>query len=194
MARRKWAVPLLNEFYPSNPSLLGLNRNRGECILVRLRRPQNKNSFFSYDAILHTLLHELCHIERGPHDAAFYSLLDALVAEAENIAPQNSEPTGRGYRLGDWSTRTVPRARAGAAAADAAARRARIQALMGSGRLGGDVGRMHTARSARELAVEAAERRRRDDVWCQNAADEVIDVDALDSSPVDHTDDIITID
>lgn len=38
-----------------------------------------------YESILGTMLHELAHIVRGPHDAVFYKLLDELKAECEEL-------------------------------------------------------------------------------------------------------------
>jgi hypothetical protein len=48
----------------------------------RLRRAGEPGAFLPYESILGTLLHELAHNTRGPHDAAFYALLDALTAGA----------------------------------------------------------------------------------------------------------------
>jgi hypothetical protein len=81
MLKRQWRVQLLVEFYPANPSLLGLNVNRREKICVRLRLPEDANAFFPLEHVVGTLLHELAHIVRGPHDAAFYKLLDELTGE-----------------------------------------------------------------------------------------------------------------
>ena len=47
---------------------------------MRLRRPRDEASFYDYDFVLGTMLHELAHNIRGPHDAAFYKLLDELKA------------------------------------------------------------------------------------------------------------------
>jgi DNA-dependent metalloprotease WSS1 len=207
MAKRKWAVPIVKEFYPTNGNLLGLNVNGGESIMVRLRRPSSKASFYDYGSILHTLLHELVHIECGPHNAAFYKLLDVLVAEAEKLpdpgtagGAESNAFAGPGARLGDWSHRTVPLASAREAAAAAAAKRAQKQALMGSGVLGGGGGSgvIWGTVDPRVMAGLAAERRARDDVWCPRgntstvegdvAGDaflDVIDVDTDDSYDVD---------
>lgn len=37
LQRRKWKIKYLNEFYPTNSSLHGLNINRGYTIKIRLR-------------------------------------------------------------------------------------------------------------------------------------------------------------
>lgn len=168
MVKRKWSVPVVSEFYPADPRLLGLNINAGQAIRIRLRRPSSRAAFFPFEAILHTLLHELAHIERGPHDAAFYRLLDELVAEAERLPARGASGSpadvGAGRRLD--GARAVPRRQAASAAARAAERRQQKQGIMGSGRLGGDAHGLAAVCSPAELAVAAAERRRKDDVWC----------------------------
>eukprot|EP00730_Choanoeca_flexa_P005283 TRINITY_DN11918_c0_g2_i7.p2 TRINITY_DN11918_c0_g2~~TRINITY_DN11918_c0_g2_i7.p2 ORF type:complete len:186 (+),score=27.28 TRINITY_DN11918_c0_g2_i7:161-718(+) len=89
MAKRSWKVTLLVEFFPNNPNLLGLNVNRTQKICVRLRPHRNPRSFYPYEDILDTgfstLLHELAHIVRGPHDTVFYKQLDELKDEAETL-------------------------------------------------------------------------------------------------------------
>jgi DNA-dependent metalloprotease WSS1 len=137
-------VPIVKEFYPANRSLLGLNVNDDESIMVRLRRSSSNASFYDYGCILQTLLHELVHIKCGPHNAAFYKLLDVLVAEAEMLPDpgtagraESNAFAGTGACLEDWSHRTVPLASAREATAAAAARRTKKQELMGSEVLGG---------------------------------------------------------
>lgn len=174
MARRKWEVPVLREFFPESRQLLGLNVNSGQSIMIRVRRPCDSSQFFDYEAVLHTLLHELAHIECGPHDASFYKLLDELQTDAAKTQrPSNSASSaisqmGTGRTLGGWRTANLPRHRAAAAAAAAAEKRARQKSIMGSGRLGGDSAGVHRLCDPRELAVAAAERRKLDDVWCRN--------------------------
>lgn len=81
---------------PSNPSLLGLNVNRGEEIRIRLRFPHNERVFFPYEHLVGTMLHELTHIVHGPHDAKFYSLL----GELEKVSIDSTESSkGKGF----WS-------------------------------------------------------------------------------------------
>lgn len=173
MARRKWAVPLLNEFYPQTPNLLGLNHNHGERIDIRLRSPSNPRSFLPYSSILGTLLHELAHIDVGPHNAAFYKLLDALKRECEQLMAAGNDGrrgasfAGAGKRLGDWSNTTVPRHLAREKALLAAEKRYKISSIMsrGGGRLGGST-EVFRVCDPREMALAAAERRRMDDIWC----------------------------
>ncbi|KAF7055895.1 hypothetical protein CFC21_063369 [Triticum aestivum] len=78
MRRRKWRVKVLSEFSPKNPRLLGLNVNRGVEVKLRLRRDGRDLDFIPYEEVLDTMLHELAHNARGPHDAQFYKLWDEL--------------------------------------------------------------------------------------------------------------------
>lgn len=63
---------------PRNPRLLGLNVGAGVEVKLRLRRAGRDHDFIPYEEVLDTMLHELCHNERGPHDAQFYKLWDEL--------------------------------------------------------------------------------------------------------------------
>lgn len=57
---------------------MGVNIAGGQEIKLRIRRPNSEWDFFPYEQILDTMLHELCHIVHGPHNADFYNLLDEL--------------------------------------------------------------------------------------------------------------------
>lgn len=63
---------------PRSPRLLGLNVGKGIEVKLRLRRDGRDLDFIPYEEVLDTMLHELCHNERGPHDAQFYKLWDEL--------------------------------------------------------------------------------------------------------------------
>ncbi|KAK5772397.1 hypothetical protein PVK06_048685 [Gossypium arboreum] len=78
MRKHKWRVKLLSEFYSNNPALLGLNVGAGIHVKLRLRRPNRDWDFYSFDQVLDTMLHELCHNAHGPHNASFYKLWDEL--------------------------------------------------------------------------------------------------------------------
>jgi hypothetical protein len=58
--------------------LLGLNVNRGAEVKLRLRPDGRDNEFMPYEEVLDTMLHELAHNARSPHDAQFYKLWDEL--------------------------------------------------------------------------------------------------------------------
>ncbi|GFR51103.1 hypothetical protein Agub_g13432, partial [Astrephomene gubernaculifera] len=101
MRRREWRVPLLSEFFPANPNLLGLNIGGGggrtREIKVRLRPARDPDSFLPYESLLGTMLHELVHNVRGPHDRSFYSLLDELSGECEELLAAGVGGTGVGF-------------------------------------------------------------------------------------------------
>ena len=219
MARRKWAVPLLNEFYPSAPNLLGLNQGHGQKIFIRLRSPSNRDMFLSYESILGTLLHELVHIEVGPHNQKFYALLDELQNECDELIVKGNDGKsgkasgtfeGQGNKLGGWGTTNVPRHLVPQRAAQAAQRRQRIASIMShgtGGRLGGGTAEIARICDPREMALAAAERRRLDDERCASHRENfivsdaevppttIIDVDAEETSQQKSTDieDIIVI-
>ncbi|RZL06532.1 MAG: hypothetical protein EOO62_18705, partial [Hymenobacter sp.] len=60
----------------------GLNIGGGggatQEIKVRVRKAEDDAAFYPYDFILGTMLHEIAHNVYGPHDAAFYKMLDML--------------------------------------------------------------------------------------------------------------------
>lgn len=57
MKAHGWHLPVLQEFFPKNPSLLGMNMNAGSKIFIRLRHPFSPNSFLDLDSLLHTSTH-----------------------------------------------------------------------------------------------------------------------------------------
>eukprot|EP00177_Eucheuma_denticulatum_P005717 GFKZ01010420.1.p1 GENE.GFKZ01010420.1~~GFKZ01010420.1.p1 ORF type:complete len:298 (+),score=32.86 GFKZ01010420.1:289-1182(+) len=190
MAKRRWSVPLLAEFYPPQPNLLGLNHNHGQKIEVRLRSPRSPTTFLPYESILGTLLHELAHIQVGPHNAQFYALLDQLKQECDQLIHRNNDGTntftGHGHRIGYPQLNPLPKYKARQRALNAAENRRRTNTIMnrtGSAgrRLGGDTHHIACLCDPREMALAAAERRKADDAWCGSANDdnviEVIDLD-----------------
>lgn len=56
----------------------GLNIDGGREIKIRLIELGSKDQYLPYEAIIGTMLHELCHNEVGPHNAQFYKLLDQI--------------------------------------------------------------------------------------------------------------------
>jgi hypothetical protein len=96
MRKRQWTVKQLSEFLPSNPNLLGLNVNRGAEVKIRLRRAGD-GGFYDFNHVLGTMLHELVHIVHGPHNAAFYKLLDELWEEAEALMDKGQGGSGAGF-------------------------------------------------------------------------------------------------
>lgn len=62
--------------------LLGLNRNRGEVIELRLRTDAY-DGYRDYKTIRNTLCHELAHNVHGPHDRKFWDLCHQIEREVQ---------------------------------------------------------------------------------------------------------------
>ncbi|UKZ49403.1 hypothetical protein TrVGV298_003650 [Trichoderma virens] len=164
MRSRGWKVGELVEFYPNQHNLLGLNVNRGMRICLRLRYPQDQNQFLPTESIVDTMLHELCHIVHGPHDAKFHALWDQLRDEWQGLLFKGYTGEGflsEGHRLGGRQalpTHEVQRL----ARAAAEKRKAHEQLTRGSGQRlgGGDISRPpRPGRNLRQAAAAAAEKR-----------------------------------
>ncbi|KAF2085606.1 WLM-domain-containing protein [Saccharata proteae CBS 121410] len=169
MRKRGWRVGTLCEFLPDNPALLGLNINRTARICVRLRYTPDPKQFLSYDAVLDTLLHELCHIVWGPHDANFHALWDEL--REEHYSLKRSGYTGEGFlstghKLGG---KRLPPTEARRQAALAAANRRALSS--GSGRkLGGAA--VQNGADMRKVIADAATRRTQITKGCASGTQE----------------------
>ncbi|KAJ1907567.1 hypothetical protein LPJ81_000665 [Coemansia sp. IMI 209127] len=184
MQKRGWKVTKLREFYPRNASLLGLNVNRGLEVRIRLRPAHDNSQFLRYEDLLGTMLHELVHIVRSPHDAEFYRMLDELKAEAEVLLAQGYTGDGffsDGRKLGAGIAHNVPLHMQREKTLQSIEARKRLQKLGLGGpprKLGGgsDLVGMQLAATARQqrytpaqMAAMAAERRWRDEKWCGEA-------------------------
>ncbi|KAF2182731.1 WLM-domain-containing protein [Zopfia rhizophila CBS 207.26] len=87
MRIHKFSVPLLTEMDPAmhtthESRTLGLNRNRGEVIELRLRTDAY-DGYRDYKTIRKTLCHELAHNVHGPHDRNFWDLCKQIEGEVE---------------------------------------------------------------------------------------------------------------
>ncbi|KAH8593182.1 zinc metallo protein-like proteinase [Bisporella sp. PMI_857] len=91
MRKHKFTVPLLTEMNPvehttsnheGTSRTLGLNRNRGEVIELRLRTDAY-DGYRDYKTIRKTLCHELAHNVHGPHDRNFWDLCKQIEKEVE---------------------------------------------------------------------------------------------------------------
>ncbi|KAF7713128.1 Ubiquitin and WLM domain-containing metalloprotease [Penicillium ucsense] len=87
MIKHKFSVPLLTEMNPaehttSESRTLGLNRNKGEVIELRLRTDAY-DGYRDYRTIRKTLCHELAHCVFGPHDRDFWDLTAQIEREVE---------------------------------------------------------------------------------------------------------------
>ncbi|KAF9225350.1 WLM-domain-containing protein [Gyrodon lividus] len=169
MRKHGWALPVLVEFFPDSPNLVGLNVNGGEKILLRLRPAWCPDTFYEEDQVVRTMLHELTHNVHGPHDETFYKFLAGL--EDEYDALQRSGYAGEGFfshghRLGVGASHDLPPHLGRLRALEAAEKRRGASGLSkGGGRLGGQSSALEKLGS-RELAARAAERRRRDELAC----------------------------
>ncbi|KAJ1679543.1 hypothetical protein EV182_001838 [Spiromyces aspiralis] len=94
MVRRGWQVGRLLEYFPKDKSLYGINVNHGKDIKIRLRNPNSPHTFLSMNFILGTMLHELGHIEVGPHNQNFYDLLNRIKVETEEAISKDRQLWG----------------------------------------------------------------------------------------------------
>ncbi|THH20610.1 hypothetical protein EW146_g814 [Bondarzewia mesenterica] len=207
MRKHSWKLPVLAEFFPESPNLLGLNINHGQKILIRLRPAHAPDTFLPEDDILHTMLHELTHNVHGPHDEKFYKFLTDL--EEEYDALKRSGYAGEGFhskgkRLGTGLSHDLPPHLARQRALEAAEKRRKVSSVLsGGGKLGGG-SLARSGLSPRQLAALAAERRARDAKACgsgalaeqeaQKASKESVKHDAIDLTEDSDSDDVIFVD
>jgi len=98
MRKHQFSVGMLTEMDPAlhtthESRTLGLNRNAGEVIELRLRTDAN-DGFRDYKVIRKTLCHELAHNVHGPHDRKFWDLCHAIEKEVDR-----DDWTRGGHRL-----------------------------------------------------------------------------------------------
>ncbi|ATY61342.1 kinase domain-containing [Cordyceps militaris] len=91
MKKRKYTVALLTEMEPlantqstheGTSRILGLNRNKGEVIELRLRTDAH-DGYRDYKTIRKTLCHELAHNIHSDHDRAFWDLCHTIEREVD---------------------------------------------------------------------------------------------------------------
>ncbi|KAL8944962.1 MAG: hypothetical protein Q9216_000123 [Gyalolechia sp. 2 TL-2023] len=87
MRKHKFSVGVLTEMNPAEHTThegrtLGLNRNRGEAIELRLRTDAY-DGYRDYKTIRKTLCHELAHNVFGEHDRNFWDLTKAIEKEVD---------------------------------------------------------------------------------------------------------------
>ena len=109
MTKHQFSVPLLTEMNPvehttSEGRTLGLNRNKGEVIELRLRTDAF-DGYRDYRTIRNTLCHELAHCVFSEHDRDFWDLTNLIEKE---VARADWRHGGRRlteqefYNPGDW--------------------------------------------------------------------------------------------
>ena len=102
MEKHRWKVPILRELYPdgkvgeTDECVMGLNKNNGEEILLRIRTDDLKG-FRKMESVLNVLYHELAHNEISEHNDEFKALNSQIKREALEMDWTRS----RGHRLGD---------------------------------------------------------------------------------------------
>ncbi|KAF9199525.1 hypothetical protein BGZ49_010332 [Haplosporangium sp. Z 27] len=187
MKAHGWKTTTLAEFYTAG--LLGMNTNNGWKIQLCLRYHSDESRFLPWEDIIGTMLHELAHNIRGPHDEKFYKVLNDLNDEYDKLLAtgytgEGFDSTGHrlgtrdlggfgpgGKRIGGALGGESPTVAARAAAVLAAEKRRQINEMMlpaGGRKLGGSTagstskGFWEQWHSPGELAAMAAERRAKD--------------------------------
>lgn len=90
MAKHKWNVGCLAELYPegnvgeSEVCVMGLNKNKGQKILLRLRTDDLKG-FRKILSIRNVLFHELAHNVHSKHDTNFFKLMRRIQKECNDM-------------------------------------------------------------------------------------------------------------
>ena len=54
-------------------------RSKAHTIHLRLRNPKNHNQLFAWEDVAGTMAHELSHCVHGPHNEAFYKLMEEIL-------------------------------------------------------------------------------------------------------------------
>lgn len=109
MRKHQFSVPLLTEMNPvehttSEGRTLGLNRNKGEVIELRLRTDAF-DGYRDYRTIRNTLCHELAHCVFSEHDRDFWDLTNLIekeVARADWKHGGQRLTEQEFYNPGDW--------------------------------------------------------------------------------------------
>ena len=103
MRNKGWRVGTLTEFYPEQHNLLGLNKDHGREICLRLRYAGDQTQFLPLENVVDTMLHELSHNLIGPHNEQFHALWNDLRDEYERLLMKGYTGEGflsQGQRLG----------------------------------------------------------------------------------------------
>jgi len=138
MAKHEWNVGCLAELYPdgkvgeSPVCVMGLNQNKGQKILLRLRT-DDLQGFRKPLSIRKVLYHELSHNVHSEHDDQFFQLMRQIERECQALDWTN----GAGITTNDDQDM--------------------VSYTAGAFHLGGHIS--NDTMSVRELAAEAAERR-----------------------------------
>jgi hypothetical protein len=140
--------------------ITGLNINRTERILIRLRYHHDSRQFLSMEQIMDTLLHELSHIIFGPHNADFNNLWNELRDEHQSLLMKGYTGEGflsQGQKLGGKRMPLDEMRRQARIAAEK--RKATTNANAGGHRLGGSSRPVGRGVDMRQVIADAASRR-----------------------------------
>eukprot|EP01034_Spumella_vulgaris_P027073 gene27073-33743_t len=102
MEKHKWTVGSLCELYPegyvgvSETCVMGLNKNKGQSILLRLRTDDLKG-FRNFTSIKKVLYHELAHNVHSDHDDQFHLLMRQIEKEVSLLDWRQSKGATTGY-------------------------------------------------------------------------------------------------
>ncbi|ORY08855.1 WLM domain-domain-containing protein [Clohesyomyces aquaticus] len=171
MRKRGWKVATLAEFLPDEPQLLGLNINRTERILIRLRYHHDSRQFLPMEQVTDTLLHELSHIVWGPHDVNFNNLWNELREEHQSLVSKGYTGEGflsPGHKLGGKRIPLDEMRRQARIAAEK--RKATTNANGGGRKLGG--GSVVRGVDMRKVIADAATRRNSITQGCASGSDQ----------------------
>lgn len=100
---RKWTVGIIEEIYPKEEGLLGMNINKGMTIQIRLRTSSNPNEFIEWFHLVGTLAHELAHNEISDHSEKFFRLMNEIHDQMEKLPNYEkifAEMSGSSYNKG----------------------------------------------------------------------------------------------
>lgn len=181
-------IGTLCEMYPSNANLLGLNVNKGQKILIRLRFALNSRLYYSMSSLIDTLLHELTHNVHGAHDNKFYDFLEKLKTR---YLEHQAGMVKTNYRceegkLGGKQTGLMREQRLKAVSKVTYV--AEVRKLGDGAHVGASQRRISkppmSLAALREKMLQATERRLKDSKWCSLGVDiedddvEIIDMDS----------------
>lgn len=147
---------------------------------MRLRYPGDENQFLPLDNVVDTMLHELCHMVHGPHNAAFHALWEKLRDEHTELVIKGFTGEGflsEGRRLGGLGGNLRELRRLSRQAVDK-----RSNLSKGSGhRLGGKAA-ASSKQDMRQVLANAVERRSQTTLQGCAAEQELSDAQVLDLS------------
>lgn len=183
MKEEKFKVYQLVEFYPKDKRLLGMNVNKGQKILLRLRYPDDEFRFLPMESVLGTMLHELTHNVFGPHCNKFYSKLDDLTSKQWIYEQQGlvNHFLGSGKKLGGWTGNNGTRVGTlGTLTSTSSSTKTLPGKVVKPNRglkLGGTKPKDFAAKTPMEMAAIAAQRRFEDNEWCRHSHEPSIEPD-----------------